>query len=149
MPPAMNGLGLAGELPFVNGRRLKFYGLYGRRMKHITFGDKSLLIGDAAADALLNYGAFLTSEGRGDTVKVHAISSDGDEVTASFLLGPGVTMMAETTYNRLPEPDNSAALDYMERAQKRPIVTTSEATDDILDSSSYDETYELGAPPSS
>jgi hypothetical protein len=79
-------------------------------MKHITFGDKSLLVGDAAADALLEYGAFLTGAAKGDTVEVQAISSDGNEATATFLLGPGVTMMAETAHTSLPEPDNTAAL---------------------------------------
>jgi hypothetical protein len=58
-------------------------------MKHITFGNNSLLVGDAATSALLAYAAFLVNEFRGDTVDIHAISSDGDEVTASFLLGLG------------------------------------------------------------
>jgi hypothetical protein len=115
-------------------------------MKHITFGDKSLLVGDAAADALLNYGAFLATEARGDTVEIHAISSDGDEVTASFLLGPGVTMMAETANTKLPEPDNTEALDYMEQAQTRPTVSSAVAQEEAPEPSSYDDNYELGFP---
>jgi hypothetical protein len=94
-------------------------------MKHITFGDKSLLVGDAVADALLEYAAALTNESHGDTVEVAAIGSDGDEVTATFLLGPGVTMMAETAHSNLPEPDNTAAIEYMERARMRPLASPS------------------------
>jgi hypothetical protein len=110
-------------------------------MKHITFGDKSLLVGDEVADALLTYAAFLASDARGDTVEIHAISSDGDEVTATFLLGPGVTMMAETAHTSLPEPDNSAALEYIERAQIRSTVSA-DTTDDslVLD---YDDLYDV------
>jgi hypothetical protein len=111
-------------------------------MKHITFGDKSLLIGDDAADAVLDYAAKLATEGKGDTVEMHAISSDGDEVLATFLLGPGVTMMAETTNTKLPEPDNSEAIEYMQNAQKRHPVMSDAEESVVLGSLDYD--YEGG-----
>jgi hypothetical protein len=107
-------------------------------MKHITFGDKSLLVGDAAADALLEYGAFLTGAAKGDTVEVEAISADGNEATATFLLGPGVTMMAETAHTSLPEPDNTAALGYMKRAQTRHTVSSAVDPDDDPEAWDYD-----------
>jgi hypothetical protein len=47
-------------------------------MKHITYAEKSLLIGDATADLLLEYAAALGSDGTSDSVSIHAISSDGD-----------------------------------------------------------------------
>jgi len=75
-------------------------------MKHITYAEKSLLVGDATADALLEYAAALSSRGRGESVTVHAISSDGDEVDATFLLGAGAPFMAESTTSTIPEPDN-------------------------------------------
>jgi hypothetical protein len=109
-------------------------------VKHITFGDKSLLVGDAVADALLGYAAVLASEARGDTVEIHAISSDGDEVTATFLLGPGVTMMAESTHTNLPEPDNAAALEYLRQAQRHPPASSA-APADTWDSLDYDDLY--------
>src|ERR1700712_1604834 len=79
-------------------------------MKHITFGDKSLLLGDEAADSLLEYAAALTVHTTGDLITLSAISSDGDDVEASFLLGPGTTMMAETATSKFPEPDNTEAV---------------------------------------
>jgi hypothetical protein len=110
-------------------------------MKHITFGDKSLLVGDDAADALLNYAAHLAGGAKGDTVDIHAISSDGDEVVATFLLGPGVTMMAETANTKLPEPDNTAALEYMEKAQLRHEVESAADLDEHLTTWDYDDMY--------
>jgi hypothetical protein len=114
-------------------------------MKHITFGEKSLLVGDAATDALLKYAAFLASAARGDTVEIRAVNSDGNDVTATLLLGPGVTMMAETAHTSLPEPDNTAALEYMERAQARPTVSSAVDPDDDPDAWDYDPLY-VGDP---
>jgi hypothetical protein len=108
-------------------------------MKHITFGDKSLLVGDEVADRLLEYAAFLTTMNVGDTVDVYAISSDGDEVTASFLLGPGVTMMAETTHTNLPEPDNTDAIEYMKEAKRRALVRPAAMMHDDIPLSGYDD----------
>ena len=79
-------------------------------MKHLTYADKGLLVGDEIADLLLQYSARLASSGVADTIDVHAFSSDGDEVTATFLLGEGAPLMAETTRSGLPEPDNSEAV---------------------------------------
>jgi hypothetical protein len=83
---------------------------YRDAMKHITYAEKSLLLGNDTADALLDYAAALATVGRGESVTVHAISSDGDEVDATFLLGAGAPLMAETTTNTLPEPDNDATV---------------------------------------
>jgi hypothetical protein len=88
-------------------------------MKHITYAEKSLLVGDAAADALLEYASALSSRGRGEQVTVRAISSDGDEVEATFLLGAGAPLMAETTHNSFPEPDNSATVDSIREELRR------------------------------
>lgn len=82
-------------------------------MKHITFADKSLLVGDEAADLLLEYAAALAGKGAADVVKLQAISSDGDEVEATFLLDQGAPLMAETTHSALPEPANDDVSQYM------------------------------------
>jgi hypothetical protein len=59
------------------------------------------------ADALLAYAAQLACDGHSDAVNVRAISGDGDEVMATFLVGAGAPLMAETTHSNLPEPDNA------------------------------------------
>lgn len=83
------------------------------RMKHITYAEKSLLLGDATADLLLEYAAALGSDGTSDSISIRAISSDGDEVDATFLIGEGAPLMSETTTSTLPEPDNTAAEEHM------------------------------------
>jgi hypothetical protein len=82
-------------------------------MQHITFADKSLLVGDEAARVLLEYAAALGGHDQADTVVLQAISSDGDDVEATFLLNSGSPLMAESATTRAAEPDNSDALDYM------------------------------------
>lgn len=75
--------------------------------------DKSLLIGDEAADLLLEYAALLAQIGGGDAVRVHAIGADGDPVTVGFLLNGGTVLLIETSTSTLPEPDNSEAIAYL------------------------------------
>ncbi|MCU1474656.1 MAG: hypothetical protein JWQ92_2724 [Amnibacterium sp.] len=75
--------------------------------------EKSLLIGDLAADTIAEYAALLAQQNSGDTVELHAVSGDGDEVVATLLLNSGTSLMVETTHSSLPEPDNTAAVEYM------------------------------------
>ncbi|HEV7950401.1 MAG TPA: hypothetical protein VGP24_11610 [Glaciihabitans sp.] len=82
-------------------------------MKHLTFADKSLLVGDEVADLMIRYASMLATAGSADAVDIHAYSSDGDEVIATFLLNEGSPLMAETTHSRLPEPDNTDAIRHM------------------------------------
>ena len=88
-------------------------------MKHITFADKSLLVGNEAADLLLEYAALLTQRGSGDTVDLRAIGVDGNEVEATFLLGGGASLMAESTESVLPEPDNAQSEMYIREQMMR------------------------------
>lgn len=82
-------------------------------MKHLTYANKSLLVGDETADLLLEYAAALATGHAGDTVTVNAISSDGDDVEATLLLGQGSPVMAETSTTTVPEPDNTDANQYL------------------------------------
>jgi hypothetical protein len=82
-------------------------------MKHVTYAEKSLLVGDEMADVLLQYAAQLACDGHADAIDVQAISSDGDEVMATFLVGAGAPLMAETSTTTLPEPDNGDLVDRL------------------------------------
>jgi hypothetical protein len=79
----------------------------------VTLADKSLLIGDEAADLLVEYAKLLGQEQSADTVELHAIGPDGAEVVAGFLLNGGLTVVTETTTSALTEPDNRKAEQYM------------------------------------
>lgn len=82
-------------------------------MKHLTFAEKSLLVGDEAADVLLEYAVLLADRGRADSVRLNAYGADGDEVVATFLLDAGTPLMAETSQTSMNEPDNSLAIAYI------------------------------------
>ena len=83
------------------------------KVQHITNAEKSMLVGDEVAALLLDYAAALARVGSGDTVRVNAVSGDGNEVVATFLLNSGTVLMAETTNTQMPEPDNREAEEYL------------------------------------
>jgi hypothetical protein len=82
-------------------------------MKHLTYADQSVLVGDEAADTLVRFAAVLSDSGHAGTVMMNAIDSGGDFIVATFVLGSGVNLMAQTTSSPLEEPDNTQAVDYM------------------------------------
>lgn len=84
-------------------------------MKHVSTADQNLLLGDAAADLLLEYAALLAKIGSGDAVRMNAVDADGDAVVAGFLLNGGTTMLIQSTNSVLPEPDNAEAERYLRR----------------------------------
>ncbi|MGO4594568.1 hypothetical protein AB4Z18_12180 [Leifsonia sp. 2TAF2] len=82
-------------------------------MKHVTYADKSLLVGDEAADLLMSYATALGQTGGTDAVTLRAIGVDGNEVEATFLLSPAVVLMVETASTTATEPDNIGAVRYL------------------------------------
>jgi hypothetical protein len=82
-------------------------------MMHVTFADKSLLVGDTVADLLVEYSAVLAQAGQADSVSLTAYSSDGQKVTAKFALSEGAALLAESTQTDLPDPDNAEAESYL------------------------------------
>jgi len=93
-------------------------------MKHVTFGEKSLLVGDAAADTLLEYARLVADNQRADTVALRCISPDGNTVEASFLLNTNTLLMVESTNSEVEPPDNAEAVAEMQQridALTRPI----------------------------
>ncbi|WP_149085121.1 MULTISPECIES: hypothetical protein [Microbacterium] len=95
-------------------------------MKHVTYGEKSLLMGDDAADALLEYSRVVANEGHADTVSFRSISPDGNVGTASFLLNASTVLMVETTNSTVDAPDNAEEVAEVRRridAVLRPAPT--------------------------
>jgi hypothetical protein len=82
-------------------------------MKFLTYADRSVLIGNEAADTLIEYSAVLADTGHADSVELNALGTDGDDIVASFVLGTGTNLMAESTSSRLPEPDNAIGVHHM------------------------------------
>jgi len=102
---------------------------YCARMKHVSYADKPLLMGDEAADTLLEYARLVADNARADTVTLRAVSPDGNTVDASFLLDASTILMVESTNSEVEPPDNSEAVqDLKERidAITRPVGVDSQ-----------------------
>jgi hypothetical protein len=82
-------------------------------MKHVMYAEKSLLLGDEVVDLMMEYAVLLARQSSADSVDVEAIGTDGDQVTATFLIGPATIMVAETARSPFPEPDNDSAEAYL------------------------------------
>jgi hypothetical protein len=82
-------------------------------MKHLTYADQSVLIGDEAADILIRFSALLAEKGHADAVSLNVIGNEGDSIVASFVLGSGTNLMAASTNSAIPEPDNTDGINYM------------------------------------
>ena len=82
-------------------------------MKHVTYSEKSLLVGDDAADLLIQYAALLGRRAGSDVVTLHAIGADGNDVDASLLLNASTILMVESASTSATEPQNQAAVDYL------------------------------------
>ncbi|HEV7743326.1 MAG TPA: hypothetical protein VGO65_13005 [Pseudolysinimonas sp.] len=82
-------------------------------MKHVTMADKSLLIGDEAADLLIEYAALLARADSADTVSLNAYGDDGDPVEVTFLLNSGTVLLIESSDSVVTEPENYAGVAYL------------------------------------
>jgi hypothetical protein len=82
-------------------------------MKHVSYADKSLFMGDEAADTLLEYARLVADSDRADTVTLRSVSPDGNTVDASFLLDASTILMVETTNSEMQPPDNTDAVQEM------------------------------------
>jgi hypothetical protein len=104
-------------------------------MKHLTFADKDLLIGDTAADLIIEYTVLLAKRSDADSVTINAYGADGNEVSATLLLDQGAVVIAETSHNSLPEPDNQNAESYL---RNRIDALTTASTAQPLDAGEVD-----------
>lgn len=113
----------------VNARGLLPFSTYCADMKHVTYGEKSVLMGDEAADTLLEYSRILADNQKADTVTLQAISPDGNTVDASFLLNASTVLMIESTNSEVQPPDTTEAVaEIQDRidAVTRPTTAPSE-----------------------
>jgi hypothetical protein len=113
-------------------------------MKHLTYSEKSLLVSDEAADLVLEYASALSNRGESDTVQIVAFGADGDEVTATLLLGQGAPLMAESVTTSMSEPDNSDMVGYV-RGRLETFASPPQAQPDPGYSERHlDDDYQLG-----
>jgi hypothetical protein len=94
-------------------------------MMHVTFADKSLLIGDEIAELLLEYATAIADRGRADQVTIRAIGSDGNEVDVHLLLDSGTIIAAESTNSTANPPDNRDNIEDIRRRIDRLVTPPS------------------------
>jgi hypothetical protein len=88
-------------------------------MRRLTYVDKSVLIDDRAAVALLAFAAALVRAGEADTVTVNALTTAGHPTEISFVLGTGIGLASESVASSYTEPDNDDTLPDIEMRTER------------------------------
>ncbi|MBW9119551.1 hypothetical protein JNB63_05540 [Microbacterium trichothecenolyticum] len=91
-------------------------------MKHVTYADKALFLDDESADWLMEYARALGVAGMTDSISLHAIGLDGNEVDVTFLLNSNTELITQTTQNSLSAPRNDEVVGYMQE-QTRLIMS--------------------------
>jgi len=107
-------------------------------MKHVTYGEKSLLMGDDAADVLLEYARLVADSASADTVTLRSISPDGNTVEASFLLNVSTVLMTESTNSDLDPPDNTDTVADMQGRIDAILRPASMSPEDTWQQADYD-----------
>ena len=82
-------------------------------MRHVMYAEKSLLMDDASADALIDYAAALAEAAGGDSVRLVAVGDDGNEVEVAFLLNSATVLIIESASADLEMPANDDAVRIM------------------------------------
>ena len=82
-------------------------------MKHVMYAEKSLLMNDASAEALIDYAAALADSGGADTVRLRAVGDDGNEVEVAFLLNAATVLIIESASAVLDIVPNDDAVAFM------------------------------------
>jgi hypothetical protein len=110
-------------------------------MKHVTFGDKSLLMDDDAADTLLEYARLIGDASAADSVTLRAIGPDGNTIDAGILLNTSTNLIIESTNSDIDPPDNSAAVSEMrERIDALTRTAVAHPEEDRWSDADYDST---------
>lgn len=88
-------------------------------MKQLSYDGASWLLGDDAADALIEYAVALGRKDSADAIELSAINPEGHEEQVAFLIGPATMMTSETTHSDFDEPDNTdAVVDLRQRSRE-------------------------------
>ena len=83
-------------------------------MKHLTISEKSVLLGDEAADLLASYTVALADAGRADSADLLVINTGESTPTGlTAVLDAGTQLVVESVQSDLPEPDNGKLVEYL------------------------------------
>jgi hypothetical protein len=75
-------------------------------MKQLRYGERTWLVGDTIADALLDHAAALARADLAEHVALNVLDINGMPERIEFLLGPATMMTAEPVPEEFEDPDN-------------------------------------------
>lgn len=84
-------------------------------MKQVVYAEKALLMGDEVVELMMEYAVLLARKSSADSVDIEALDTEGNVVTATFLIGPATIMVAETARTTFAEPENETAVSYLQQ----------------------------------
>ena len=84
-------------------------------MKHVMYAEKSLLMDDDSAQALIDYAGAIAATGGGDTVNMIAVGDDGNQVDVVFLLNSGTELVVESASSAMEAPGNADVVAELRR----------------------------------
>ena len=109
-------------------------------MKQLTYDGGTWLLGDEAADALLDYAVALGRRAAADSIEVAVIDNDGHPERLTLLIGPATMMSVGTSRSQADEPDNREVVEEM-RERSRAAAFPAPATSSRRDVHDYIEDF--------
>jgi hypothetical protein len=88
-------------------------------VKELVYAGRAVLVGDEAADAVVDYAAVLARMRSADSVELEALTEDRRPVRVYYVLGNVAPVMAQTIEIDEAEPDNASQVGYMRAALRR------------------------------
>jgi len=79
-------------------------------MKLLNYGDTEWLVGDEAAELLMNYSVLMARASTADSINVTMLDSHGEPQNLNILIGPATMMTSRETESAFDEPTNDAAV---------------------------------------
>ena len=79
-------------------------------MKLINYGDAAWLLGDEAAELLMDYSVMMARVNNADSVNVTMLDAEGSAQNLNILIGPATMMTSRETDSTYPEPENAATV---------------------------------------
>lgn len=76
----------------------------------LTYAEATWLVGDDAAQAIIDYAVALGRTGSADSIEFAALGPQGALERVTFLIGPATMMTMESTDSTAEEPENSLAI---------------------------------------
>ncbi|MGN6127381.1 MAG: hypothetical protein ACTHON_12490 [Humibacter sp.] len=88
-------------------------------MKQLVVAGAGFLLGDDAADTVVDYATVLTRLSSADAIELRARTVDGRDTTVYFVLNSATSVLALSVADDGSEPDNRAPVSYMRQAIER------------------------------